>query len=135
LTFFHPHSLLAQGLKFGTVGGLATAIHLSFFVLCIEFAGMQPFWANFPAFAIALLVGYAGHLRWTFRNPDGMGPAAWPFAFLKFTATAAFGLLLNSLIVLGTVDMFGLPYGYAMVLMATATPGAVFALSKYWAFA
>ena len=131
----YSRRLLVQGLKFGTVGGLATAVHLSLFVLCIELAGMQPFWANFPAFAVALVIGFAGHLRWTFPHQDRTGTNSWPLPFVKFAATAVFGLLLNSLIVFGIVDTFGLGYGYAMTLMATVTPGAVFTLSKFWAFA
>lgn len=127
--------LLVQGLKFGTVGGFATAVHLLLFVLCIELAGMQPFWANFPAFAVALVVGFIGHLGWTFRGQKGTGTNSWALSFMKFLATAVFGLLLNSLIVFGVVDTFGMAYGYAMALMATVTPGAVFTLSKFWAFA
>lgn len=127
--------LFVQGLKFGTVGALATGVHLSLFALCIELAGMRPFWANFPAFGVALIVGFAGHLRWTFRNPARGTTSRWPVAFVKFASTALIGLALNSLIVLGTVDTLGLSYVYAMILMATVTPAAVFILSKFWAFA
>lgn len=134
-TNLYSRRLLVQGLKFGTIGVLATATHLTIFVLCIELAGMKPFWANFPAFAVSLLVGFAGHLHWTFRHTDRSGKSRWPLAFAKFAATAISGLALNSLIVFGIVDTFGMEYGYAVVLMATVTPAAVFTLSKYWAFA
>jgi len=127
--------LLVQGLKFGAVGVLATGVHLSSFALCIELAGMRPFWANFPAFALALAVGFAGHLRWTFRKQGRAAAGPWPLAFVKFASTAVLGLALNSLIVFGTVDALGLSYVYAMILMATVTPGVVFSLSKFWAFA
>lgn len=127
--------LLVQGLKFGTVGGLATVVHLALFVVCIELAGMRPFWANFPAFAVALLVGFTGHFLWTFRHRDGEGEISWATAFAKFAVTAVFGLLLNSLIVYAVVDGFGAGYGYAAALMATLTPAAVFSVSKFWAFA
>lgn len=127
--------LLLQGLKFGAVGGLATAVHLALFVLCIELAGIRPFWANFPAFAVAVLVGFAGHFLWTFRRRDNKGAKPWAPAMIKFAVTAVFGLILNSLIVYGVVDVFGYAYGYAAALMATATPAAVFAISKFWAFA
>jgi len=127
--------LLAQALKFGTVGGLATAVHLTLFVICIELAGMQPFWANFPAFALAVVVGFTGHFLWTFQRRDQDGANSWTPAFVKFAVTAALGLLLNSLIVYGVVDTLGLGYGYAAALMATLTPAAVFIVSKFWAFA
>ena len=127
--------LLVQGLKFGIVGGLATAVHLVLFVLCIELAGMQPFWANFPAFAVAVAVGFTGHFLWTFRHRDRAGTISWTPVFVRFAVTAALGLLLNSLIVYGVVDAFGLGYGYAAVLMATLTPATVFTASKFWVFA
>lgn len=125
--------LLVQGLKFGTVGGLATVVHLALFVFCIKLVGMQPFWANFPAFAVALVVGFTGHFLWTFRDRDGA--SSWTPAFVKFAVTACLGLLLNSLIVYGVVNTFDLGYGYAAVLMATLTPAAIFTISKFWAFA
>lgn len=123
--------LLVQGLKFGTVGGLATVVHLTLFVICIELAGMQPFWANFPAFAVAVVVGFTGHFLWTFRD----GANSWKPAFMKFAVTAILGLLLNSLIVYGMVDVLGLGYGYAAATMATLTPAVIFVVSKFWAFA
>lgn len=127
--------LFAQGLKFGVVGGLATAVHLVLFVLCIELAGMAPFWANLPAFAVAVLVGFLGHFLWTFRRRDGGGTGLWWGALGKFAVTAALGLAMNSLIVYAVVDVSGFAYGYAALLMATATPAAVFVISKFWAFA
>lgn len=127
--------LLTQGAKFGFVGLVATAVHLAVFVLCIELAGMRPFWANFPAFGLAVLVGFAGHFRWTFRDQTGAaGKDAGP-ALAKFLATALLGLALNSLVVYGIVDMAGLGYPYAAALMATAVPATVFLVSKFWAFA
>lgn len=126
--------LLVQGLKFGTVGGLATVVHLTLFVFLIELVGMQPFWANFPAFAVAVVVGFAGHFLWTFQHRDREGASSWTPAFVKFAVTAVLGLLLNSLIVYGVVDVFGLGYGYAAALMATLTPAAVFTAAKFWAF-
>lgn len=127
--------LLVQGLKFGTVGGLATVVHLTLFVFCIELVGMQPFWANFPAFAVAVVVGFTGHFLWTFQHRDREGASSWTPAFVKFAVTAILGLLLNSLIVYGVVDTLGQGYGYAVALMATFTPAAVFTVSKFWAFA
>jgi len=127
--------LLSQGAKFGLVGLAATGVHIAVFVLCIELAGMRPFLANFPAFAVAVLVGFAGHFSWTFRDQArGAGrPATASLA--RFLATALLGLVLNSLVVYGVVDLLGLAYGYAAVLMATAVPATVFLVSKFWAFA
>lgn len=128
----HLVRLLYQCLRFGVVGALATAIHLGLFALLIELLDMRPFWANFPAFAVALIVGFVGHRLWTFRCKGT--EQNWSSAFPKFAGTALFGLALNSSIVSG-IEAAGLGYGYSMVLMATLTPGAVFVISKFWAFA
>lgn len=114
------------------VGGLATAVHLGLFALLIELVAMRPIWANLPAFGVAIIVGFVGHRLWTFRSENA--ERHWSSAFPKFAGTALFGLALNSIIVSG-VEAAGLGYGYSMVLMATLTPGAVFVISKFWAFA
>lgn len=104
-------------------------------MLCIELFDMRAFWANFPAFGVALLVGFTGHLLWTFRRQGTDGKHSLAPTLARFAVTAVFGLLLNSLIVYGVVDAFGLAYGYAVLLMATVTPAAIFIISKWWAFA
>jgi putative flippase GtrA len=128
----HLVRLLYQCLRFGVVGGLATAIHLVLFAFLIELLDVRPFWANFPAFAVALVAGFVGHRLWTFRCEDAK--RNWRSAFPKFAGTALFGLALNSSIVSG-IEAAGLGYGYSMVLMATLTPAAIFLISKFWAFA
>ena len=126
--------LFVQGLRFGLIGGIATIVHIGIFTLCIEILGVRPFVANFPAFSIAVLVSFAGHFSWTFKHHDEHDRKEWMPALVKFIVVALLGLGMNSVIVYGVVNVAQLPYWYAIVLMVTVTPLAVFVLSKLWAF-
>lgn len=127
--------LVVQGLRFGLVGGMSTLVHISVFVFCIELLHIRPFIANFPAFGIAVMVGFIGHFSWTFRHHNRDERREWMPALIKFAVVSLIGLGINSMIVYGIVDMAHLQYAYAIVLMLTVTPALVFILSKLWAFA
>jgi putative flippase GtrA len=126
--------LLTQGIRFGTVGMVATGIHILVFVGCIELLDIAPLWANFPAFMVALIIGFMGHFAWTFRLQHlGLQKNLVSILF-KFTLVSIFGLGLNTLAVYLVVNLFGHSYPYAVVLMITVVPATVFLLQKYWAF-
>ena len=126
---------IVQGLKFGAVGGAATAVHVVAFILWIELAGLSPLWANVAAFCVAITVAFTGHFSWTFRHREPTRQGSWRGAFAKFVVVALFGLGMNSLCVFVVVDALAWPYLVAAVLMATLVPACVFALSKFWVFA
>jgi putative flippase GtrA len=130
--------IIVQGLRFGAVGGLSTFTHVFFFMLGIEWLGLWPLWSNLLAFGVAVIVSFSGHFYWTFRvQTESRTARAVPAraAFLRFLAVALTGLVLNSLAVYAVVNVLGLPYAYAIVLMLTAVPASTFMLSKFWAFA
>ncbi|MFC1771772.1 GtrA family protein [Pseudomonadota bacterium] len=126
---------LRQAFKFGLVGILATLVHISIFVFCIEALDIRPFLANFPAYGVAVLVGFWGHFSWTFKRDDANDQRFWAQALTKFVIVSLLGLGLNSMIVYGVVDLMGWSYHIAILLMVTVTPAIVFVLSKLWAFA
>ena len=126
--------LLAQGMRFAIVGFLATGVHITIFVGCIEILGIAPLWANFPAFVVALIAGFIGNLTWTFRSRHhGLGNN-WKPAMLKYTLVSFIGLGLNTLAVYLVVNLLGYPYQYAVLLMVTVVPAAIFLLQKIWTF-
>jgi len=126
--------LLAQGMRFGIVGLLATGVHILVFVGCIEILGIAPLLANFPAFLVALVTGFIGHFTWTFRMQHRGLQKNWRTALLKFTMISVLGLGLNTLVVFCVVNLLGHPYPYAVLLMVTVVPATVFLLQKFWAF-
>jgi putative flippase GtrA len=126
--------LLAQGMRFGIVGALATGVHILVFVSCIEILDIAPLWANFPAFLVALITGFVGHFTWTFRMQHRGLQDSWKPAMFKFTLVSFIGLGLNTLVVYLVVTLLGHPYPYAVLLMVTVVPATMFLLQKFWAF-
>ena len=125
---------LLQYLRFGSVGLVATVVHVLAFVTLIELAATSPLLANLLAFALAVLVSFGGHRRWTFR-PEAAGPRHPKAALLKFILVALLGLTLNSLAVYLITELLDLSYRYALLVMIGIVPLIVFLLSKHWVFA
>lgn len=118
-----------QYLRFAGVGAAATAVHVILFATLIELLQISALAANLTAFGGALLLSFAGHSRWTFRLQSGHCGALG-----RFTVVAFLGLALNSAIAYGVTDRLGWHYAYGVVGMVTATPVALFLLSRRWAF-
>jgi putative flippase GtrA len=127
---------LAQYFKFGTVGLSATLVHVLIFVTMIEILAIRPLLSNLLAFSVAVSVSFAGHFHWTFRPGSverrGRSKAE---ALMKFFFIAFLGLVLNSITVYFLIDIFALPYVYALFVMTIIVPIIIFLLSKHWAFA
>jgi len=126
-----------QYVKFGFVGGAATATHVGMFAGLIEIAGIAPLLANFLAFCAAFGVSFLGHYCWTFAGIHAPydGQLRMDRTLRRFLAVALFGLGLNSLAVYVVTDTLTLSYGYAIVIMVSIVPVVLFAINKYWAFA
>lgn len=132
-SFWH---LAWQYAKFGTVGLSALAVHIAIFTGAIELLGLVPLAANFVAFGIAVVVSFVGHLHWTFGDQRATsGASQRRVAFGRFVVAALTGLVLNSLAVYLVTDVLAWPYPYAIVLMISVVPLAVFVLNKFWVFA
>ena len=125
--------LLGQYVKFGSVGGGATLVHVSLFSLLIEKGHVTPLIANVQAFVVAFLLSFVGHYYWTFADQIG-GKGVRRSAIVRFLVTALIGLGLNTLIVYLIDQVFNLHYLYAAILMVGPVPLLLFALSKFWAF-
>jgi putative flippase GtrA len=119
-----------QYIRFTGVGTVATTVHVTLFAVLIELLPISALVANLAAFGAAVLLSFAGHCRWTFRLRDGRGPALGRFIIVAFL-----GLGLNTAIANGIADRLGWHYGFAVALMVTVTPVALFLLSRRWAFA
>jgi len=114
--------------RFGFIGLLATAVHVSVGLGLNEGAGMLPFWANLIAFCCALGVSFVGQTRLTF--PDSTADRS---AFARFSVVAVSGLALNQTIVWIMTSVFASPYWLALVIIICTVPGITFLLLKFWA--
>jgi len=124
----------AQFIRFGSVGGLATLIHVAAYVGFVESFGITPIAANVSAFAIAVIMSFVGHASWTFRQEYRQSGRATHVLFARFVISAVLGLLLNTLFVFVVVTWLGLAYGWAIPCFIFVTPVVLFALNKLWVF-
>jgi len=121
--------LAGQFGRFGVVGILATGVHAGVVVALVELAGLDPVTANFPAFATAVLVSYAGNRLWTF-GAAGRHRVLLP----RFAAVAVAGFLLNHLLLSLMVDRFGIDYRQALPVVVLVVPLLSFLLNRIWVF-
>jgi putative flippase GtrA len=117
------------------VGGVAAGVHLLVVMLAVELRQVPPAYANVIAFAVAFLVSYAGHRRYTFGAGRGVADSIAD-SIGKWLAVSIAGFLLNQALYVAALRLFpAWPY---VVLLAGVT-GLValcsFFLGKLWAFA
>ncbi|WP_180996041.1 GtrA family protein [Tabrizicola aquatica] len=122
--------MLAQILRFGGVGGVATLAH----VLAALAAGLvlqlSPQQANLAGFLTAVLVSYFGHANYTFQAGRGASGQ-----FLRFAVVALAGYAASSLTVALVTQALGLPFGLAMAAVAVVVPASSFLAMRSWVFA
>lgn len=121
--------LLAQLLRFGLVGLLATAVHAAAYGVAVSRAAVPPLLANPLAFVAAFVISFVGHHRWTFAGHGA------EYAIPRFFATALLGLAVNQFMVWLLVERLGLPPLSALFSIVLLVPALVFIASRYWAFA
>ncbi len=124
----HRH-LGHQLMRFGVIGVAATLTHAGIVLILVENGLIEPFWANFIAFMVALFVTYGGNHKWTF----GLA-GAHRRHFPRFLGAALLGLLLNQLIVYAIVEVLGWDYRISLALVVTAVPAITFTLNRLWVF-
>jgi putative flippase GtrA len=119
---------LRQLSRFGVVGIIATAVHVTVGLGLHNGLGMRPLWANLIAFCCALMVSFLGQTRLTFPDATADGGA-----FVRFTTVAVTGLSLNQIIVWLVTSLFAGPYWLALIIIICTVPGLTFLLLKFWA--
>ncbi len=117
---------------FVAVGCAAGATHLAVVATVVELLGLKPLAANVIGFAVAFLVSFGGHARFTFP----IAPQRFAAARARFFAVAFTGFVLNQAAYAVALDLFGpryyLPLLAGVILSVSV---ATFLLSKLWAFA
>lgn len=123
------NGLLRQLMKFVTVGGGATALHLLTALALNSLVQIAPLRANFAAFLVASFVSYMGNCYWTFD-----GTSRHVFSFPRFAALSLSCFGVNQAIVYGVVELLGQPLWLAMVPVVIVIPAFGFWLSKTQVF-
>jgi len=120
--------LLARLLRFGLVGGTATATHAGVALAALHWLHVAPVVANATGFCVAFVVSFAGHALFTFRARP-----TWTRA-LRFTIVALSSVLLSSGFVLAAGRWTALPATIYLPLAAVCTPLFTFVCHSLWTF-
>jgi putative flippase GtrA len=119
------NGLFRQAMKFATVGGGATLVHVLAALTINGFANVAPLRANFLAFIVASCVSYVGNWFWTFE-----GSSRHIVSLPRFAALSLSCFALNQAIVYGVTERLGQPLWLAMVPVVIVVPTFGFWLSK-----
>lgn len=114
-----------QIMRFGIVGGAATATHMAVAAALLSATVPWPVWLiNVIAFAVAFWVSFFGHRHFTFKRKGSP---------VRFLGAAMAGLAVNNVFLLAVLWVTGNEM-LSVVLAAAAAPVAVFAISRLWVF-
>ena len=122
--------LVGQIVRFGIVGGAASATHFAVALGLERFAHLAPWIANIFAFVAALGVSYLGNSVITFEVQ-----ARRAGAFARFALVSAVAFALNQSIVVLLTGPGHWPYWMALCVVLVVVPPLTFVVSKYWALA
>ncbi|HUQ35353.1 MAG TPA: GtrA family protein [Aestuariivirga sp.] len=123
------NGLLRQAVKFISVGGGATLVHVLAALTLNGLMHVAPLRANFLAFLVASCVSYLGNWFWTFD-----GSSSHVFSLPRFAALSLTCFAMNQAIVFGVVERLGQPLWLALVPVVAIVPAFGFWLSKTQVF-
>ena len=108
--------LIGQLWRFGIVGVVCTLIDFGVLTFLKEVLGVHYLAANAVSFTVSVIANYILSMRYVFHGKKNVSRVR---EFLIFVVLSALGLLLNQLIMWGTVDGLKINYVAAKVI-ATA---------------
>ena len=120
---------LIIAVRFGLVGGTATAIHMLSVWILIESSRLYVLNANLIAFLLAFCFSFVGNYYWTFRKPGQQGRVLLRFFLISASAFAANMFLLAALLNAEWLT----PLASALSA-ATVIPVITFLASRLWVF-
>lgn len=123
------NGIVAQALRFISVGGGATIVHVVAALFLNGVLAIAPLWANCFAFVLAWSVSYWGNWRWTFAAASAHRSAMPRFLALS---VCLFGIN-QAIVYVGTV-VLGWPFWASMVLVLLIIPPLGFLAGRLWAF-
>lgn len=128
----HDSVLRAQIVRFGLTGGVVTVLGVAAYWIVATPLGWPPLIANLVGYAVAVLLGYWLHSRFSFQ---GHGSRDAPAArTMRFAIVSLISLALNSLWVWGATGWLGGPNWWPIPLMVGLTPVVTFTLNRQWVF-
>lgn len=124
--------VLAQILRFGIAGGIATLLGAATYWTCVNYTGSGPLLANLFGYLIAMVTGYLMYSRWSFK---GHGRRDNPVRTTsRFFLVSLVSLALNSFFVWLLMTALHGPNWWPVLTMVFVTPVVTFLLNRQWVF-
>lgn len=125
-------ALVAQLMRYGIVGVGVTTVQTLLYNVFLGAGHQRPQIANIMASAVAMVVGYTVHSRFTF---EAKGEAHdFKRTVSRFLAVNLTGVAVNGFWVWLIEKQFGLSAHWASLPFFFVTPGMLFVLNRKWVF-
>jgi len=121
--------MMVQFMRFGVVGGIATAVQYLVLIMLVQWAGINPVISSAIGFTASAFLNYALNYRYTFRSGRSHRQA-----LPRFFAVALSGLSLNTLLMALMVGVLGLNYMLAQLTATSAVLFGNFFANRHWTF-
>ena len=116
--------------RFVITGTACVALNVAIVTVLTEYAGLHYLVSLSVCFVTVTLVGFAANRWWTFRKTGGAPAQDFRRYLLVTLANMVVGLALCKL----CVDVFGIPYAIAIVLISIAFIPVTFLVQRHWSF-
>ena len=117
-----------QVFRFGLIGVLATAVHMTVALVLNVGLGVAPQAANLAAFATAFVVSFLGHHSFSFRSTQRRSRT-----LPRFVVAAGSGYLASAAL-LAQLEATSLPTATSLIVSAGVIPAVSYLVNKYWVF-
>ena len=122
------NQFFVQLYRYGLVGVVVNLILYCAYWL-ITYLGIEPKKAMTVIYLSGMLIGFAGHRKWTFVHKGALlGSGA------RFFVAHMFGYLINYLILLIFVDMLGYSHQWIQAVAILVVAGFLFLTFRYFVF-
>lgn len=122
-------SLVKQFIKYAIVGVIGTSVQSLTLILLVEKMSANPLLGSVIGFIFSLIVSYFINVKWTFKTERKSS------FFYKYMIVSISGLGINLLIMFLLVNLIGVWYIWAQMVVIVIVPISNFFLNRYWAFA
>jgi len=124
-----PVTELLRVVRFGLVGGAATAAHMGTTVFLVELFALNPVLASTLGVCVSFWFSYYGHQMFSFAVERDHK------AYLvRFMCASAIAFALNISVVSVNNYVLHLPYYFALAVLMVAIPATSYLFSRFWVF-
>ncbi len=121
---------LAELVRYGLTGVFCIGLNVAIVTLLTEYVGLHYLWSLAVCFVTVTFAGFVLNRWWTFRKQGGAPVQDLRRYVLVTLGNMAAGIPLCALF----VDVFGIPYSIAIVLISLLFVPLTFLLQRNWSF-